>query len=223
MAQQTNRRGFLKTTAVAGVGYWVAGGAEAKESTSPNERIQIGCIGIAGSKGSSDSADAARAGDVVAICDIDERFLTSGGDKRFPKAKRYFDFRKMLDEMEGKIDAVTVTTPDHVHAAAGVMAMKKGMHCFCQKPLTHSIFEARRMAEVARETGLATMMGNQGTAHAGLRRAAATIQAGAIGPVTEVHVWTNRPVWPQGGPRPKVEPAPAYMHWDEYLGPAAYR
>ena len=164
-------------------------------------------VGVNG-KGSSDSQDAGSNGEMVAICDVDEKSLNKAGDK-WPKAKKFCDFRKMLDEMHGQIDAVTVSTPDHCHAAAAIMAMRLGKHTFCQKPLTHTIYEARLMGKVAAENKVATMMGNQGTAGDGLRKAAATIQAGALGTVKEVHVWTNRPIWPQGGARPKEEPVPA--------------
>lgn len=221
MAHQSHRREFMQASALAGLGLWVAGGVKAQESQSPNEKIRFACIGVGG-KGSSDSADAGKHGDVVAICDIDVARL-EGAAKKFPKAKKYFDYRQMLDEMHGEIDAVTVSTPDHSHAPASIMAMKHGLHCFCQKPLTRSLHEARRMAEVASEMNVATQMGNQGTAGAGLRRAAKVIQAGALGDVTEVHVWTNRPVWPQGGDAPEPSPQPENVKWDLWLGPAPYR
>jgi predicted dehydrogenase len=222
MAVKTTRRQFVQTTAAVGVGYWVAGGVQAQESKSPNERVAIACIGVEG-KGRSDSEDAGRYGDVVAICDIDEDRLGPRG-LAFPKAKKYADFRKMLEEMEKSIDAVTVSTPDHTHAPASVMAMRMGKHCFCQKPLTHTIEEARLMGEIAREKKLITQMGNQGTAEAGTRRGAATIKSGALGTVKEVHVWTNRPIWPQGLEAPeKGEPVPSSLHWDLFLGPAKER
>lgn len=129
----------------------------------------------------------------------------------------------MLEKEKG-IDAVTVSTPDHTHAVAGVMAMRMGKHCYCQKPLTHSIHEARLMTQVAREQGVVTQMGNQ--AHAGepIRRAVELIQAGIIGEVSEVHVWTNRPVWPQGIDRPTGDqPVPNTLDWDLFLGPAPWR
>jgi len=163
MSTPTNRRLFLQTTAAAGIGFWAAGGAAAQESKSPNERIAMACIGLGG-KGASDSADAGKHGDVVAICDVDEGVLNNAGGKTFPKAKRFTDYRKMFDEMGKSIDAVTVSTPDHQHASAGLMAMRMGKHCFCQKPMTRSIYEARLMAQVAREKKVATQMGNQGTA-----------------------------------------------------------
>jgi predicted dehydrogenase len=221
MRHETNRRKFLQTSALAGAGFWVAGNVQAQEATSPNEKIRFACIGVGG-KGSSDSADAGNSGDVVAICDIDESRLEGAG-ARFTNAKKYTDFRKMFDEMGDGIDAVTVSTPDHTHAVAAVTAMRRGKHCFCQKPLTHSIYEARVMADIAREKNLATQMGNQGTANSGLRKAAAMIQAGAVGNVSEVHVWTNRPIWPQGGERPEPESAPDNVNWDLFLGPAPER
>jgi predicted dehydrogenase len=208
---------------MAGFGFWVAGPARADEKgTSANDQINFACIGVGG-KGSSDSADAGRHGNVVAICDIDEHTLDRAA-KQFPKAKKYVDFRKMFDEMGKSIDAVTVSTPDHVHAVASAMAMRLGKHCFTQKPMTHSIYEARRLAEIAREMKVATQMGNQGTASSRLRKAAAVVRAGAIGTVKEVHVWTNRPIWPQGMDRPKGEETPpSYVHWDLWLGPARWR
>jgi len=221
MPPKSNRRRFLKTSAAAGIGFWVAGGLRARGSDSPNERIAMASVGIGG-KGSSDSADAANSGEMVAICDIDTQRL-EGAKQRYPNAKVFTDFRKMLEEMEGSIDAVTVSTPDHTHAAAGLMAMRMGKHCFCQKPMTHSIYEARLMGQVAREKGVATEMGNQGTAESGLREAAAIVKAGALGTVSEVHVWTNRPIWPQGGPRPEPEDCPPHIEWDLWIGPAPFR
>ncbi len=222
MPQKTSRRQFLGKSAAIGVGYWVAGGVLARGSESPNERIAMASVGIGG-KGSSDSADAGRSGDMVAICDADEDRVNTAGEKRFPNAKRYTDFRKMLEEMGDSIDAVTVSTPDHTHAPAALMAMRMGKHCFCQKPLTRTVYESRLMGQIAREKKLATQMGNQGTADSGLRRAAAWLRAGALGTVREVHVWTNRPIWPQGGPRPEPEECPAHVKWDLWLGPAPFR
>jgi predicted dehydrogenase len=224
MSHQNSRREFLKTTAAAGVGFWVAGTAAAedsKQSKSALDKINFACVGVGG-KGASDSSDAGRHGNVVAICDIDDNTLEKKS-KEFPQAKLFNDYRKMLDEMGKSIDAVTVSTPDHTHAPAAAMAMRMGKHCFCQKPMTHSIYEARKLAEIAREMKVATQMGNQGTAGSTLRRQAALIRAGAVGPVKEVHVWTNRPIWPQGQPRPEPAEPPAHVHWDLWLGPAPYR
>jgi predicted dehydrogenase len=221
MAQSASRRTFLKSTAVTGVGVWAAGGVAPRESRAANEKIQFACIGVGG-KGASDSADAGQAGDVVAICDIDGDTLTKSAE-RFTSAAKFSDFREMLDKLGDKIDAVTVSTPDHTHAAAASMAMSMGKHCFCQKPLTHSIFEARRLGELAKEKGVVTQMGNQGTAENGVRRAAALIKAGAIGTPKEVHVWTNRPVWPQGVVATPAEAVPATLNWDAFIGPAQFR
>jgi predicted dehydrogenase len=163
---------------------------------------------------------------MVGLCDVDEDFL-NGKASRFSDAKKFFDYRKMLDEIGKEIDAVTVSTPDHNHAPASIMAMKMGKHVYCQKPLTHSVYEARLMRKTAKEMKVCTQMGNQGTAASGLRRAAEFIQAGGLGKVTQAHVWTNRPIWPQAPgimARPKEEtPVPKYLHWDEWLGPAQVR
>ncbi len=221
MAQRSNRRQFLQTTAATGIGFWVAGGIQAKESHSPNGRIAMASIGVGG-KGGSDSSDAANFGDMVAICDVDTATL-SGAAKRWPKAKKYVDYRKMLEEMGKSIDAVTVSTPDHSHAPAAALAMRMKKHAFVQKPLTHSIYEARLLADLARQNKVATEMGNQGTAMSTLRKSAALLRAGVVGKPKEVHVWSNRPVWAQGGPRPKEEPAPARLKWDLWIGPAPFR
>src|SRR5207248_1943835 len=136
---------------------------------------------------------------------------------------KFTDYRRMFDEMAKSIDAVTVSTPDHHHAPAAAMAMRAGKACFCQKPLTHTIYEARRLGEIAREMKVATQMGNQGTAKDGLRKSAAMVKAGVLGRVKEVHVWTNRPIWPQGDPRPEPSEHPENLHWDVWLGPAPER
>ncbi len=221
MARHSSRRQFLQTTAVTTAGYWVAGGLQAKESTSAIERVQFASVGIGG-KGDSDTKNAADLGDIVAICDVDALRLKGAG-RKFKVNDTFVDFREMLDKMGDKIDAVNVSTPDHTHAPAAVMAMEMGKHCFCQKPLTHSISEARLLAQLAVKNNVQTQMGNQGTSNDGLREAAALIKAGALGTVKEVHVWTNRPIWPQGGARPKAGPMPKHVDWDLWLGPAPER
>jgi predicted dehydrogenase len=226
MSEQSNRRDFLKQTALAGIGFWAAGGlTEAANRKSPNEQLNIACIGVGG-KGSSDTDQAGNCGHVIALCDIDDKFLDEKA-KKFTKARKYNDYRKMLEEMEKDIDAVVVSTPDHTHAPASLMAMRMKKHVYCQKPLTHTVYEARLMRDTARKMGVVTQMGNQGSAENGLRRAVEQIQAGIIGPVTEVHVWTNRPIWPQAPKvtaRPKDTPKPpAHVHWDLWLGTAPER
>lgn len=190
-----------------------------------NDRLRIGGIGIGG-KGSSDIDQAGNLGDVVALCDIDDNNLKAKLTK-FPGAKTFNDFRKMLEQMDGKVDAVTISTPDNTHALAAVNAMKRGIHVYVQKPLTHDVWEARWLRDVARKHKVVTQMGNQGTAEDGLRTGVEVIRAGALGTVREVHIWTNRPVWPQSPKvvaRPTETPAvPAHVHWDEFIGPAPMR
>ena len=188
-----------------------------------NDRINVACIGVGG-KGDSDSNDAAACGGtIVALCDVDQNTLNRKAEK-FPDDKKYKDFRKLYEEMGSEIDAVTVSTPDHAHGVAAVRAMEMGKHCFCQKPLTQTVHEARLMRKLANEKGLATQMGNQGSAENGLRRAVEVIQAGVIGNPLELHVWSNRPVWPQALERPAGEdPVPPTLDWDLWLGPAATR
>lgn len=222
MGQKTTRRDFLKQSTALGTAFWVTGAPAWADSKSPVERLNFACIGVEG-KGSSDTDDAGHFGNIVALCDVDERRLSKKAT-RFPKAKKFTDYREMLTELEKDIDAVTVSTPDHSHAPASVMAMKLGKHCFCQKPLTWSVHEARVMRETAAKYNVATQMGNQGTAENGLREAVEVVRSGAIGPVREVHIWTNRPVWPQGIGRPEgALPVPDYLHWDLFLGPAPER
>jgi predicted dehydrogenase len=225
MSFRSSRREFIRSAAVTGLGAAGLGSAAADrgfaQSKSPNERVNIACIGVGG-KGDSDSNDAGRLGNVVAICDVDENTLAKAA-QRFPLAKKYTDYRKMLDEMGKSIDAVTVSTPDHNHGPAAAMAMNMGKHAFCQKPLTHSLWEARELANIATRMKVATQMGNQGTADSGMRKNAYLVKSGVLGKVTEVHVWTNRPIWPQGGSRPAPAPVPAGLHWDTWIGPAPDR
>ncbi len=188
-----------------------------------NDRLLVGCVGVGG-KGASDVSGAAAAGGTIAaLCDVDEnRRRRRGKDvtEQYPGAKFYKDFRVMLEKEKG-LDAVTVSTPDHTHAHAAVMAMRLGKHVYCQKPLTHSVWEARLMAETAAKMKVATQMGNQ--AHAGepIRRAVELVRAGLLGKVREVHAWTNRPIWPQGMKElPPREPVPDTLDWDLWTGPA---
>jgi predicted dehydrogenase len=218
--RHTTRRSFLKQTALAGFGVWVSGRSLQSQSKSPNEKLNIGIIGCGG-KGHSDTQCVATE-NIVALCDVDQN-NAAGCFKEFPNAKKYTDFRKMLDE-EKSLDAVVVATPDHTHAPASVMAMKLGKHVYCQKPLTHSVFEARTMRETAAKMKVVTQMGNQGSAEPGLRRAVEIIQAGVLGPVRQVHVWSNRPIWPQGMDRPEgSKPVPSHLDWGLWLGPAPER
>src|SRR5262245_13523455 len=198
MTSRMNRRRFLNTSAAAGLGYfYTATAASAQRAADePNGKIRFAGIGVGG-KGGGDISQAAPLGMVTAICDCDEGSLNRKANERnqqtgaqpFLSAKKYFDFRKMLDEMGKEIDAVTVGTPDHTHAPASIMAMKMKKHVYTQKPLTHTVFEARQMREIAKQMGVSTQMGNQGSASSGLRRAVEVVQAGVIGPVKEAHCW----------------------------------
>jgi predicted dehydrogenase len=216
------RRGFIRGTAGAA-------GALAFPLVVPsrvfgaNERVHVACIG-AGGKGEVDVQGAAAGGATVAfLCDVDEG-RAGAMQKKYPSAKRYRDFREMLEKEVKGIDAVTVSTPDHTHAPAALMAMRMGKHVYCQKPLTHTVHEARLMAQVAKEKKVATQMGNQGHSDPDLRRNVELIRAGVLGKVREAHVWTDRPIWPQGIARPAGEdPVPQGLDWDLWLGPAPRR
>jgi predicted dehydrogenase len=215
-----DRREFFRRSALAGTGsLLMSGGSAGARPTAPNDKVRFACIGVGG-KGDSDTEDAGAHGEIVALCDIDSNVLDEKG-KKFPNAKKYFDYRKMLEDLGDKIDAVTVSTPDHSHAPASVMAMRMGKHCFCQKPLTWSIEEARLMRTLAAEKKLCTQMGNQGTAEPGFREGVELIRSGLLGPIKEIMVWTNRPIWPQGMGRPKESHGiPNNLRWYEFLGPA---
>ncbi len=190
-----------------------------------NERIAFAGIGVGG-KGSSDIDHAATLGDVVALCDCDDNPIQDKA-KKWPNARKFNDFLDMFDKMEKSIDAVTISTPDHTHAIAAAHAIVRKKHVYVQKPLTHDVWEARHLRTLARKYKVATQMGNQGSAADGLRRGVETIQAGTIGTVTEVHVWTNRPVWPQSPAikaRPtEAQPIPPHLHWEEFIGTAPMR
>jgi predicted dehydrogenase len=225
-----SRRNFLRRTTLA------AGAAAmyfpyVGRVLGANDRINVACIGVLG-KGDSDSADAAACGgNIVAICDVDTNHLATKKaqfDRNYPgkfsNLKTYQDYRKMLDEMGKSIDAVTVSIPDHNHGVAAIRAMKMGKHTFCQKPLVQTVNEARIVRKLAIDNKLATQMGNQGSALDALRRSVEVVQAGVIGDPVELHVWSNRPQWPQGLDRPPGEdPVPSNLDWDCWIGPAKMR
>ena len=217
-----DRREFIKASSMA-AGTLAFGVPALLRGQNLNSKLNIACVGVGG-KGRSDT-DACADENIVALCDVD-----SGSPayeiqtKKYPSAKTYKDFRQMLDQMGNQIDAVTVSTPDHMHAIVASAVMKRNKAVFCQKPLTQTIYEARYLRKMAKERKLVTQMGNQGSSADGLRRAVETIQDGLIGQVHEVHVWTNRPVWPQAMDRPLGEdPVPATLDWDIWIGPAPMR
>ena len=225
MTNGTTRRTFLKQSALAGVGFWAAGGLTLGAAKGANDKLNVAFAGSGGQGGGNLGAIYGMGENIVALCDIDEQRLGEAYDKvkdKNPDAKKYTDWRKMLEQKD--IDAVVISTPDHNHAIIGVSAMKLGKHVYIEKPLAHSVYESRLLRKVAAEQKVATSMGNQGTSHEGLRRAVEIIQAGIIGPVTEAHVWTNRPIWPQGiDKRPAKKDPPKGVHWDVWLGPAPER
>ncbi|MSU50775.1 MAG: Gfo/Idh/MocA family oxidoreductase [Opitutus sp.] len=187
----------------------------------PGEKLNIACVGCGG-KGATDIQEVSSE-NIVALCDVDWSRAKQVAQK-FPEVPKFQDYRVMLREMDERIDAVTVTTPDHMHYPIARLAIELGKHVYVQKPLTHTVWEARQLAELARQHKVATQMGNQGQADEGGRVLCEYLGAGAIGPVREVHVWTNRPIWPQGVERPKEKAAvPATLDWDLWLGVAPER
>lgn len=228
-AGAVTRRHFLRCAGLAAgvmvVPRHVLGGAGI---VSPNEKLNIAGIGIGG-QGGWDLRQVASE-NIVALCDVDRDY--AGHEfKTYPKAKPYQDFREMLDKQKD-IDAVVVATPDHLHAIVSITAMKHGKHVYCEKPLTRTVYEARQVAKVARETKVATQMGNQGMAFEGNRSLNEWIADGAVGPVREVHVWSDRPThkgklplwWAQAIERPtETPPVPDTLDWDLWLGPAPRR
>ncbi len=218
MAQRTTRRTFL--TSAAAVGAALPFAAPAILRGSPNEKLNIAAVGVGG-KGRGDIASTSKGQNVVAICDVDERTL-SQAKQTYPGAKTYTDWRKLLEQKD--IDAVTVSTPDHMHAPIAMSAMQLGKHVYVQKPLAHTIYEARQMTEAAKKYGVVSQMGNQGHSGSGYRTVVRFIQDGVIGKVREAHTWSDRPIWPQGIPRPeKSDPVPSWLKWDLWLGVAPQR
>jgi len=215
-----NRRNFLKTATLAG-GAVAFGVPTLLRGQNLNSKLNIAVIG-AGGKGESDT-HCCSGENIYALCDADA-WRCADTLKNYPQAKFYKDFRVMFDEIGKSIDAVDCATPDHVHALAESHAMRLGKHVYGQKPLTQTIYEARYLRDLAQSTGVVTQMGNQGSSADGLRRAVECIQAGIIGQVHEAHIWSNRPVWPQGMGRPDgSDPVPDSLNWDLWIGPAPMR
>ncbi len=224
-----SRRQFLRGAALTTTSFLIVPGSVLglNGATSANERLNVAGIGIGGQGGSD--IDQMKSENIVALCDVDKDHA-GHMFKQYPQAKQYTDYRVMLDEVK-EIDGVVVGTPDHHHAFASMAAMKHGKHVYCEKPLTHSVWEARQLAQTARAAKVATQMGNQGQASNETRRLCELVWAGAIGKVLEAHIWTDRPsnglfneYWPQGVTRPKdTPPVPASLDWDLWLGPAPQR
>jgi len=219
MSKQTNRRQFLKSSALATAGICVARSGKAGEPDSPNEKLNIGIIGVNHRGGSNLRSVSSE--NIVALCDIDENYLAAAAEKH-PQAKTYVDWRKLLDQKD--LDAVVISTADQVHALAGNWAIKRGLSVYCEKPLAHSVHEARTVREtyVANKDKVATQMGTQIHAGNNYRRVVELIQSKAIGEVHEAHAWCGRH-GPGGGLPEGEDPLPPHLHWDLWLGPAPWR
>lgn len=216
----SSRRRFLQSSSLAAAALFA--GPSLLRGQNLNSKLDVAAIGADG-KGAGDT-DGLASENIVALCDIDQSRLQARS-KKYPDARLFTDYRKMLADMKG-IDAVHVSTPDHHHAPASMMAIKLGKHVYCQKPLTHSVYEARKLAEAAKEYKVATLMGNQGHSGEGVRKFCSLVWSGALGDIKEVHCWTDRPGrwWKQGLQRPAgSKPVPAHVDWDLFLGPAPDR
>ncbi len=221
-----SRRTFLGTLAKSGaaaaaapliVPRHVLGGAGHQ---APSDILNIAAIGVGG-VGGRNVENVAGSENIVAFADVDHTYAAEVFDK-YPDAARYYDYRRMLDDMANEIDGVIIATPDHTHAKITADAMRRGIHVYTQKPLTWSVAEARELRRLAQETGVVTQMGNQGHSSDDARLINEYVRSGALGEVQEVHVWTNRPIWPQGNEMPSaIQRIPDQLKWDFWLGPAA--
>ena len=226
MSNTFSRRELLRRTAVVSSGLFAAGGGSVRASRSANEKLNVACVGL-GNQGNANLNKVSHE-NIVALCDVDEN-RTAKYAQRFSKARRFQDFRIMLEKMHDQIDAVVVTTPNHTHAVVSMMAMRHGMHVYCEKPLTRTVEETRTMIRVAAETGVVTQMGTQIHASDNYRRTVEMIRSGVIGTIHDVHVWWwGRPNgwrrYQRQVDRPVERPAvPPGLNWDLWLGPAAER
>ena len=220
LSSKVSRRAFIGTTAAATAGFTilpsnVVGGLGHR---APSDKLNIAGVGVGGRGGGVIKAVSGE--NIVALCDVDWKY-SARIFKALPDAKKYWDWRVMFEEMGDSIDAVVVGTPDHSHAIVSINAMKMGKHVYCEKPLTHSVWESREMTRIAKEYKVATQMGNQGNSGDGIRQMCEWIWDGAIGEIKEVDAWTNRPIWPQGLERPTTGEWPAdTLNWDLFIGPA---
>jgi predicted dehydrogenase len=224
--EDSSRRGFVKAAAVAAAGFFIVprhvlGGPG---YLAPSDRLVVAGVGVGG-KGESDLNSFYKSGkaDIGFLCDVDDR-RAANTVKNFPKAKYYADWREMFSKESKSFDAVSVSTPDHTHAVVAMAAMQLGKHVYVQKPMTHDIYEARKLTEAAERYKVVTQMGNQGASGDGVRQLREWYDAGVIGDVHTVYCWTNRPIWPQGIPWPdKKSEVPQGLNWDLWLGTAPYK
>jgi predicted dehydrogenase len=214
--RHVNRRAFIKG-AVFGTGVWLGIGRGFASSKSANDRLNIGIIGVGNRAAANISG--VEGENIVALCDIDEEYLRRAAED-FPKAKTYIDFRKLIEQPG--LDAVVISTADHTHAVATLMTLESGKHVYCEKPLTHTVQEARAVAKAAAGRKLATQMGTQIHASPNYRRVVELIQSGAVGTVTEAHAFCNKS-WGGSGRSAEAQSVPRHIHFDLWLGPAAVR
>lgn len=215
------RRDFVKSMAAAGA-FLILPACASVKKTYANGKVNVAVIGVGGRGAASvDAIAKSQKANLVALCDVDDE-RAAPTYKKYPNVKRYYDFRKMLDEMDGQIDAVVVATPDHMHYPISAWAMKMGKHVYCEKPLTRTVWEGRQMAKIAKENGVITQMGIQGHTFEGWRATKELIQSGVLGQIEDVYSWTDRPnLWPQGNlPLPKPDTIPTSLKYDLWLGVA---
>jgi predicted dehydrogenase len=226
---QVSRRQFVGTVATAAGVTIVPRHVLGAGFQAPSDTVNVAIVGYAHGMGTNNLLNVAKSDNLVALCDCDESDAAKEALKRrgtlekFPKAVQHKDYRVMLEKQKD-IDAVLIATPDHTHAMIAMAAMQLGKHVYVQKPLTRTIGEARALTEAARKYKVVTQMGNQGHSEEGLRLMQEWLDAGAIGQVREVHCWTNRPIWPQGMPRPTdTQAVPTGLDWELWIGPAPMR
>lgn len=218
--KRTSRRDFLAASAAFAAFTIVPRHAVAGSGKkAPSEKLNVGCVGVGGMQGAGD-VDSISSENIYALCDVDETFLEKTGAK-YPKAKRYRDFREMLDKEYKNLDAITITIPDHMHASVAVSAMERGLHVYCQKPLTQTVWEARLMNKAAAKYGVVTQMGNQGYSSEATRIACEIIWSGGLGDVTEVHSMSGGGFARDVTQWPAVEAVPKTLDWDLWTGRAA--
>jgi len=238
---KNTRRSFVKTMSIGTAGTFLLGTAACtpsafakhnravKKFVWPSDKLNVGVVGIAGRGNSNIRAMADQPVNIVALCDVDWRERTQKVASEHPNAKRYTDFRKMIEKQKD-LDAIICATPDHLHGVIATMAIKEGLHVYCEKPLAHSVHETREITRLAKEYGVQTQMGNQGHSSEQIRQLVEWVDGGLLGDVTEVHAWCDRPIgggsvsFVHGIERPTGDhPVPADLDWDLWLGPAQKR
>ena len=221
MSSNISRRKFLEAGALAAAGLTVVPSSVLGKSMgykAPSDKLNIAAVGIGG-MGNSNLTHL-QSENIVGLADVDWKYSQHVFEK-YPKAKRYYDYRRMYDELGKTIDGVVVATADHTHAIIASEAMTMGKHVYVQKPLTHSVYESRLLTNLAKKYKVATQMGNQGSSGAGVRQTIDWIADGQIGEITKVETFTDRPIWPQGLMIPKeINPVPSTLNWDLFIGPA---